>query len=241
VAQEAVKARKSLSVSLVNLSDSIGFRLARPEQATKTASMPPQNDPRIDAYIAKSAPFARPILKHLRMLVHAASPEIEETIKWSHAAFLYRGKIFAGMAAFKAHATFGFWHQGMGKVLAADGFKAGDAMGLMGRITRLADLPAEKTLSRYIKSAIELHDSGTPSRPPPKAKAAMKTPGDLAAALRANKKAAKAWAEFSPSAHREYIQWITEAKREETRATRLATTIKWVAEGKPRNWKYMDC
>lgn len=203
--------------------------------------MPPRKDPRIDDYIDNAAPFARPILSHLRKLVHAGCPEIDETIKWSHATFVYRGKIFAGMAAFKEHATFGFWHQGMEKVLAADGFKSGDAMGLMGRISCLADLPNDKAMLRYVKAAMALHDSGVASRPPPKPKAAVKTPSDLAAALRKNKKAAATWDDFSPSARREYICWITEAKREETRAARLATTIEWVANGKPRNWKYANC
>jgi uncharacterized protein YdeI (YjbR/CyaY-like superfamily) len=203
--------------------------------------MPPTKDPRIDAYIGRAAPFAQPILTRLRKLVHAGCPDIEETIKWSHATFVYRGKIFAGMAAFKEHATFGFWHQGMEKVLAADGFKAGDAMGLMGRIGTLADLPDDKTMLRYIKAATALHDSGAPSRPAPKPKPAMKTPADLAAALRKNKRAAAEWDDFSPSARREYISWITEAKRKETRAARVATTLEWVASGKPRNWKYMNC
>ncbi len=203
--------------------------------------MPSKSDPRIDVYIADAAPFAQPILKHLRKLIHAGCPEVEETFKWSHPSYVYRGKLFCGTAAFKAHATLGFWHQGMEKILAAEGFKAGDAMGLMGRITCLADLPDDKAMLRYIKAAKALHDSGTPSRPAPAPKAALKMPGDLSAALRQNQKAAVTWEKFSPSARREYVEWITEAKREETRADRLATTVKWVAEGKQRNWKYMNC
>jgi uncharacterized protein YdeI (YjbR/CyaY-like superfamily) len=37
---------------------------------------------------------------------------------------------------------------------------------------------------------------------------------------------------------REYIEWLTEAKSEETRQKRLETAIAWISEGKPRNWKY---
>ena len=196
---------------------------------------------RVDAYIAKTAPFAQPILQHLRELVHTACPEVEESIKWGHISFGYHGRILSGMAAFKGHATFGFWHQEMKNILARDGFKTGDAMGLMGRITRLADLPADKILLRYIRTAVELHDSGAAARPAAKPKAPLKTPPDLARALKTNPKAAGCWAGFSPSARREYIEWITEARRPETRTKRLETTLEWLAAGKARNWKYENC
>src|SRR5262245_46146964 len=121
-------------------------------------------DKRIDAYIAKAAPFAQPVLKHLRKLVHQACPSAEETIKWGMPSFLYNGRILAGMAAFKAHAVFGFWHQGMEKLMAKEIGKTYDAMGLMGRITGLKDLPSDKVLLHYLKTAIKLHDSGAPAR-----------------------------------------------------------------------------
>src|SRR5258708_4762674 len=128
------------------------------------ADMAVKKDPRIDAYIAKAAPFARPILQHLRKLVHTACPEATETIKWGMPSFMYRGKILAGMAAFKAHAAFGFWHRGMEKLMAKEIGKTYDAMGLRGRITVPADLPSDKVLLHYIKTAQKLHDSGTPAR-----------------------------------------------------------------------------
>ena len=198
-------------------------------------------DKRIDAYIARSAPFAQPILKHLRKMVHAACPDAGETIKWGMPSFIYRGKILAGMAAFKAHAAFGFWHRGMEKLMGKEIGKTYDAMGLMGRITSRKDLPSDKVLVHYIRTAIKLHDSGAPARVKSKPKPALPAPADLAAALKKNKKAAAAWADFSPSCRREYIEWITEAKRPETRASRLATTLQWTAAGKPRNWQYMNC
>ena len=203
--------------------------------------MSPRPDPRVDTYIAKSAIFARPILQHLRKIVHAGCPRIEETIKWSHISFIYHGQIFAGLAAFKGHLSFGFWHQKMEKILAQDGFRTGDAMGLMGRITCRADLPDDPTMLRYVKTAAAFHDAGERARPRPKAKPALKAPADLAAALKKNAKAAAAWEKFSPSHRREYIEWLTEAKRDETRQKRLATTLEWLAAGKPRNWKYMNC
>jgi len=198
-------------------------------------------DPRIDAYIARSAPFAQPILRRLRQLVHTACPAAAEDIKWGMPSFLYRGKILCGMAAFKAHATFGFWHRGMEKLLEKEFGRTMEAMGLMGRITSPADLPDDRTLLRFIRTAVQLHDTGLPARPKRKPRPALPVPADLAAALKRSRRATAVWADFSPSARREYIEWITEAKRAETRGQRLRTTLQWLAEGKQRNWKYQDC
>jgi uncharacterized protein YdeI (YjbR/CyaY-like superfamily) len=206
--------------------------------------MPSPKSPRIDAYIAKSGDFAQPILRHLRALVHTACPEVVESIKWSHISFGYRGKILSGLAAFKAHVSFGFWHQEMEKILARDGFKTGDAAGLMGRIATLADLPDDRTMLGYIKKAAALHDSGAPARPrpaAPKTQAPLRVPADLAAGLKKDKKAAATWESFSYSKRKDYLEWLSEAKRAETRAARLATTLEWLAEGKARNWKYENC
>ncbi len=197
-------------------------------------------DPRVDAYIAKSSAFAQPILRHLRALVHEACPEAQETIKWSMPTFVHHG-IVCGMAAFKEHATFGFWRRGLTDEIAKTGVKAEEAMGSLGRITSLKDLPADKAMLGYIRKAAKLNEAGAPARPKPKPKPALPVPADLTAALKKNAQAAKVFADFSPSARRDYIEWITEAKRPETRQARLATTIEWVAAGKRRNWKYENC
>ena len=199
-----------------------------------------KTDPRVDAYIAKSAEFAQPILRHLRSLVHQACPQAEETIKWGMPSFTHHG-IVCGMAAFKAHATFGFWRRGLTDEIAKTGIKAEAAMGSLGRITSLRDLPGDKAMLGYIRKAAKLNESGAPARPKPKPKPALPVPADLAAALKKNAKAAAVFADFSPSPRREYIEWITEAKRPETRAKRLATTIQWLATGKKRNWQYENC
>jgi uncharacterized protein YdeI (YjbR/CyaY-like superfamily) len=197
-------------------------------------------DPRIDAYIARSASFARPILRHLRALVREACPEAQETIKWGMPAFIHHG-ILGGMAAFKAHCTVWFWHRGMAAAIGRDGAKAAQAMGSFGRITRLADLPADRRLRRYFRQAAKLNESGAPARPRRKPRKPLPVPADLAAALKKRAKAAQTFRDFNPSPRREYIEWITEAKRPETRQKRVATTIKWLAAGKPRNWKYAAC
>jgi uncharacterized protein YdeI (YjbR/CyaY-like superfamily) len=199
-----------------------------------------KTDPRVDAYIAKSGAFAQPILRHLRALVHEACPAVEETIKWGMPSFTYHG-IICGMAAFKAHCAFGFWRKGLTEEIARTGIKAEQAMGSLGRITGLKDLPGDKAMLGYIRKAAKLNEAGGPARPKPKPKPALPIPADLAGALKKSAKAAKVFAEFSPGARRDYIEWITEAKRTETRQARLATAISWIATGKRRNWKYENC
>jgi uncharacterized protein YdeI (YjbR/CyaY-like superfamily) len=196
-------------------------------------------NPRVDAYIAKSEPFARPILEYLRDTVHQYCPDVEEAIKWSSPHFVYHGNL-CNMAAFKQHCAFGFWK---GALIVADA-RNDEAMGQFGRITSLKDAPGKKLLAGYIRQAMKLNEEGVqPARKTKDAAARppAEVPEDLAAALKKHRKAAATFEAFSPSARREYIEWITEAKREETRAKRLAQTLEWLAEGKQRNWKYMSC
>ncbi len=203
--------------------------------------MKPKTDPRVEAYIVEAAEFAQPILRHLRRLVHEACPAVEETIKWNHASFVLNGKILCMAGTFKAHCTFGFWHKDVQRLVERELGKSAEAGGMLGRITKIADLPDDATMRRYVTLAASLVDSGAPARPPSKPKPVLPVPADLAAALKKNAKAAKAFADFPPSHRREYIVWITEAKREATRASRLATAVAWIAAGKQRNWKYQNC
>ncbi len=199
----------------------------------------PESDPRIDAYIAKAAPFARPILTRLRAAVHEACPEADETMKWSMPAFVTNGRILCGMAAFKAHATFGFWHGGMREVV---GRGSSGMIGALGKMRSVEDLPSAKTLRAWLRKAAELNASDAPARlRPPRRKAPVAVPKDLAAALKGNRKAAATWEALSPGKRRDYVEWIVEAKRDETRARRVATAVAWLAEGKSRNWKYENC
>jgi uncharacterized protein YdeI (YjbR/CyaY-like superfamily) len=196
-----------------------------------------KRDPRIDAYIAGSADFAHPILTHIREVVHEACPDVEETLKWRNPSFMYEG-LLCGMAAFKAHAVLGFWK---GTLIQVDRNKSLEAAGSFGRITKVSDLPPKRVLIGYLKQAMELNANGVKApvkhdRPPKKA---LKTPGDLRTALAKNRRASAAYAAFSPSAKREYAEWISEAKTAATRAKRVATAVEWISEGKRRNWKYM--
>jgi uncharacterized protein YdeI (YjbR/CyaY-like superfamily) len=198
-----------------------------------------KTDPRVDAYIGKSQPFAQPILRHIRKVVHAACPDVQETMKWSFPHFDYKG-IFCAMAAFKAHCTFGFWK---GSLLrdSVKGMPSGGekAMGQFGRIGSLADLPSEKTLVKIVQAAAKLNDDKISApRRKPKPKPPIKVPAYFTAALKKNKKAAAAFEGFPPSHKRDYLEWITEAKTEETRDRRMAQAIEWISEGKARNWKY---
>ncbi|OOG64913.1 hypothetical protein B0E46_05850 [Rhodanobacter sp. B04] len=197
------------------------------------------HDPRIDAYIAKSAEFARPILEHLRAVVHAACPEVEESLKWSMPFFSYRNAPMCMMAAFKQHCGFGFWLSRQVVGGAAD-----DGMGQFGKLTTLKDLPSKKELAAHIRKAMALNEAGVKlARPKAAAKPAPSLPDDLAALLAQKQHAAArtTYARFSPGAQREYVDWIGEAKTDATRQKRIATTLEWLAEGKPRNWKYLKC
>jgi uncharacterized protein YdeI (YjbR/CyaY-like superfamily) len=195
-------------------------------------------DPRVDAYIEAQADFARPILTHLRELVHAACPDCDEAIKWGMPAFLYRGKQLAGMAAFKAHATFGFW-RGSELVDAKPG--QANAMGQFGRLASIADLPPPDELERLIKQAMTLVEaSGKPIRKKT-AKELIEPPSDLLEALSGSPAASGTFEAFPPGCRREYVEWVVEAKRPATRARRIAQAIEWMAEGKKRNWKYEQC
>jgi uncharacterized protein YdeI (YjbR/CyaY-like superfamily) len=195
-----------------------------------------KRDARVDAYVTKSADFARPVLEYVRELVHETCPQCTETIKWGMPFFDYRG-LFCHMASFKQHCSFSFWK---GAAVTGEAVPEEKAMGQFGRLTRVEDLPSRAKLKTLIKKAMKLSEEGVPSptRSAKPSKPPAKVPADLAAALKKNAKAASQFNEFSPSQRREYIEWIEEAKTEATRSKRLATTIEWVAEGKSRNWKY---
>ncbi|MGQ0543240.1 MAG: YdeI/OmpD-associated family protein [Blastocatellia bacterium] len=199
----------------------------------------PNIDPRIDAYIERSADFAQPISINLRKLVHKACPDVTETLKWSMPSFEFKG-ILCGFAAFKNHCTFGFWKQSLMETDAFPNNKT--AMGSFGRITSVKDLPTDKVMIGLIHQAIELNEKGIKvPKKPAAAKKDLTVPADLTKALTKNKKAKSHFDKFSYSHRKEYIEWITEAKTEPTRNQRLATTIEWLSEGKGRNWKYEKC
>ena len=192
-----------------------------------------KKNPSVDAYIDKSADFAKPILNHLRKLAHQACPEVEEEMKWKSPFFLHKG-IFAAMMAFKQHCALIFWKR---KLVLGD--KAGGGMGPFRRITSLADLPGDKELLAYFRKAVELNAAGVKVAVRAKPRTAkVVVPDYFLAALKKNKKALAAFEVFSPSHQREYVQWIAEAKREETRAKRIESAIQMLSEGKSRNWKY---
>jgi hypothetical protein len=198
-------------------------------------------DPRIDAYIARSAEFARPILEHVRALVHEACPQVEETIKWGMPMFVHAGGILCSMAAFKAHASFGFWKHALVVGDTADG---AEGMGSFGKLTSIRDLPPKRQLLVYIRKAARLNEQGV--KDPALLRAATpkpmpETPDDFARALRGNAAAGKCFDTFAPGRRREYLEWILDAKRAETRAHRIEQAVEWLAEGKSRNWKYENC
>jgi uncharacterized protein YdeI (YjbR/CyaY-like superfamily) len=202
-------------------------------------------DPKVDVYIAKAAPFAQPVLAHLRALVHKACPEVLEEIKWGRPFFVHRGTILCNVSAFKAHCSFGFWGAEIGRVLRADGVVKDGGMGSLGKITSVKELPPEKALLGYIRRAAALIESSqgenriVAARRVVKApKPPVEPPTEFTAALKKNKAANAAYAALSPSCKREYTEWIADAKRPETRQRRIVQAVERIAEGKQRNWKY---
>jgi len=194
------------------------------------------HDPRIDKYIEKAQPFARPILERIRRAVHTACPGVTETIKWSMPAFEYKGPL-VGMAAFKAHCALAFWKASLMKTVPTD--RGVDAMGEFGRLESLDDTPTEARLVKMVKEAAALNDAGVKVNRVAKApKPPLKAPAYMLSAIKKNKKAQATFDAFSPSCKRDYVEWITGAKAEATRDRRLETAVQWMAEGKIRNWKY---
>jgi uncharacterized protein YdeI (YjbR/CyaY-like superfamily) len=207
-----------------------------------------QMDPKIDAYIEKAQPFAQPILTHLRKLMHKACPDAEEAVKWGHPFFLYRGTILGHMAAFKQHCSFGFWGEEIGAVLRDAKVVQDGGMGSLGRITTVKDLPSEKEMVGWIRQASALIDAGehtsimaARNKVVKAPKPAPKASPEFVVALKKNKKASAVFEAFSPSCKRDYVEWIAEAKRDDTRDKRIAQAVEWIAEGKQRNWKYQNC
>jgi hypothetical protein len=195
-----------------------------------------KKDARVDAYIAKAPDHAKPVLEYLRATVHETVPDVTEEIKWQMPHFTYKG-MFCGMGAFKDYSVFGFWKA---KLVFGDKFKGMRLTDQLGELRAVADLPPKKQLVAFIKKAKELNDSGTKeARKPTAPKKTIRTPAFVSSALKQNKKAAATFSAFPPSHKREYLEWLTGAKTEETRRRRLAQAIEWLAEGKPRNWKYM--
>lgn len=194
----------------------------------------------VDAYIASSRDFARPVLLHIRALVHKACPDVEEVMKWGFPHFDYKG-MMCSMAAFKEHCSLGFWKAAILPDPHHLFAKKSDGMGHFGRITSLKDLPADRVLLAYIKSAAQLNEQGTKLPPKQKktAQAALKVPAYLTRALKSRPEALATFRAFSPSNKRDYIEWLEEARTEATRQRRLETALEWMAEGKPHNWKYM--
>jgi uncharacterized protein YdeI (YjbR/CyaY-like superfamily) len=192
-----------------------------------------KKDKRIDAYIVKAPDYAKPILTRIRELVHEGCPECEETLKWGHPSFMYNG-ILCGMVAFKASALLHFWK---GQILEVDGRTAND---VFVKVADVKELPPKKTVLAFVRKAMALNEEGTPlPKRPVKPKTELVMPDEFMSAIRKNRKALAAFERFSPSHRREYIEWIADAKREETRDKRIAQAVEWMAEGKPRNWKYM--
>ena len=205
----------------------------------KKIQMQPTTDPRVDTYIDKAAPFAKPILQHIRSLVHEVCPNATEAIKWGMPFFEYKG-IICNMAAFKSHCSLGFFKAGLMQNAPELQANNENGMGHLGRITSLEDLPKDEVLKEYIKEAAALNEAGVKKAVPKKTGAPKELiiPDEVTGALQTNAAAKNTFDNFPYSQKKEYVEWITEAKTEATRNKRIDTMLEWLAEGKSRNWKY---
>ncbi len=195
----------------------------------------------VDAYIARAPQFARAVIEHFRDIVHETCPEVEEGMKWGRPAFLREGRLMALVGAFQAHCAVAFWHPEMNRILKEEGRLGEEGMGSLGKVRGVKDLPAKKDLARYLREAWRLAaeaPAGAARRKGTAPKKPIEAPEDFAAALEKNAAAKRAFGSFAPGQQREYIEWILEAKRDETRRKRIATAVEWLAEGKRRNWRY---
>lgn len=199
-------------------------------------------NPKVDAYIAKAAPFAQPILNAIRERVLASGVELEETLKWNSPSWTHGGKLLCGMGAFKAHCVFGFWHKDMQVELAKLGKSKVGVGGIhRERLVDLSEVPSAAAMKKLMKKAAELALSDKPAMKRSARKPEAQMPEDFERALAVNKAAAAHFKAFTPGKRRDYIDWITEAKREATRLTRIEQALEWIAAGKSRRWKYESC
>ena len=205
-------------------------------------------NPKVDKYIGSAQEFAQPVMNHLRELTHKGCPQVEETIKWGMPFFEFRGKIVCCMAAFKKHCRFGFWGKEIRVVLREAKVAGMNGAGWFDRLTHVNELPADKQMIDFVRQAAVMIESGSYTSPiaarNQKAKAkssTVKMTREFAAALKKNKKATTSFAPFSLSGKLEYVEWVADAKRPDTRDKRIATAVKWISEGKQRNWKYQNC
>ncbi len=196
-----------------------------------------KKDLAVDKYIKDAAVFAKPILSHLRKVVREACPQAQEEIKWRQPFYTYNGKIVCGMGTFKAHCKFWIWN--WPTISKSKTQKTKDAMKGLLHIYKVSDLPNVKLIQSLLKESLELRQPGAKpiKRKPLKKKPPVKTPSDLMLALKANPKALRNFQAFSESVKRHYVDWILEAKTEDTRERRIEKSIDAIAMGKTQHWK----
>lgn len=197
-------------------------------------------NPKVDEYIAKSSDFAKPILEHIRQIIHENVPEVEEKIKWGMPFFDYKGEMLCHIASFKQHCVMGFWKASLlSDPTLLENAKTEVSMGHLGKITCLADLPTNSKLIEYLKEAMALNDKGIKvAKPKPEKIEELPLPSDFKEKLAKNPLAIEYFENRSPSFRKEYIVWITDAKSETTRKSRIEQAVEWIGEGKTRLWKY---
>ena len=120
--------------------------------------------------------------------------------------FDYKGEMLCHMASFKQHAVMGFWKAALMKdAVLMENAKSETAMGHLGRISSLKDMPSDKKITGWIKEAMELNDKGIklPAKPKTAAGKEIAVPDYFTKALAKNKKAKQVFENFAYSHKKE--------------------------------------
>src|SRR5438270_1264994 len=175
--------------------------------------------------LANAPEGTRPILVRLRRIFRQASPKLEEAIKWGVPCYLFKGPV-GGFAAYKQHVSWGLWKS---RALNDPEGLLGRGVSVMaGKITKVSEIPPAAKIIALIEQVIALNEAGIKSPKPPE----PELPADFAAAMKKAGKAARHYAAFTPARKWQYVNWVTQAKRAETRAKRIEIAVERIGEGK---------
>lgn len=193
----------------------------------------------VNKYISNAPISQQKILSKLREIIHKASLDIEEKIRWSHPHFDYMGKGMCFIQALKERVTFGFW---FGDKIYNSPKLSKEAKAIyetMGNLTDVSQIPSTKLIIEEIHLAMKLIESGNRDVKEKKVKPQLVIPDYLSLRFKKDKTANSSFSKMSPSHQREYVDWIIDAKTDETRENRISTMMSQVKEGKSKNWKYI--
>jgi hypothetical protein len=193
----------------------------------------------INQYMAELPEWQRRMLVRLRQLIHEAAPEVEEAWRWDKPHFDNAG-IMVGLCAFKEHVAVWF-HKG---ALLKDTKKLFEATarteekGMRAYKLHEGDKINEAAFLDLVKQAVAVNDKGTKLREAKPTKKALVVPEDLEQVLRKDPTAWANWEAFPVGHRRAYVEWVTDARQEETRKRRIAQSLEKIREGEQQEERH---